>query len=474
MQRITVSAARGAAELTAIVIGHAAGPFPPVIEEAAARIAAKQATAPLLVVTEQGPFVLVKPEAKPWLTGGEAWRLLGGQIVDAARQLRVGSVTVVAEGEGVEAQALVEGCVLADYRYEAWKKKEDPESRPRLTVRLPGYASAVREGVAIATAQNLARELADSPPNELHPQSFAARARRELAGLGARLRVISGAAQLRRAGFPGLAQVGQAGSSEPCLVEVRYTPPRDRQAQRDLHLALVGKGITFDSGGLSLKPGDKMWEMKADMSGAAAVLAALTRILAERPPYPLSAFLCLAENLPDSRAQRPGDIYRARNGTSVHVENTDAEGRLIMADALTYACESGATHLVDLATLTGACIVALGEYVAGAMGRHEDWTRQVCAAGAAVGEQIWPLPLHGEYRKLLEHPHADINNVGGKWGGAITAGLFLAEFVPENVHWVHLDIAGPAMANDGWRYYSKGFTGFGTRTLIRLARELAG
>jgi len=216
-----------------------------------------------------------------------------------------------------------------------------------------------------------------------------------------------------------------------------------------------------------------MWEMKADMAGAAAVLAAMTRIAREKPPFVVTAYLVLAENMPDSRAQRPGDIYRSRTGTTVHVDNTDAEGRLVLADVLAYAAETGATHIVDLATLTGACVVALGERIAAAMGRHDEFIHQIRVAGQAVGEEIWQLPLYGEYRKLLDHPHADINNVGGRTAGSITGGLFLAEFVPETVKWAHLDIAGPAMATGGCRYYAKGMTGFGTRTLIQLVRSLS-
>ncbi len=467
MHDLDLSATAGAAPLTAIVVGHCARKLPRPVEEVAARLGAGTIKGPQCVVSDDGAFLLVKPEPKAWLTGGDEWRLLGSQIVEAARAQKAAAVTVLVEGGQARVAALAEGCVLGDYRFDLLRSGEAAK-RPRLTVRIPGFAREVADGAAIAKAQNLARELADLPGNLLNPTTFAARALKEMRGAGARVKVLAGSARLRRAGFPGLAQVGQAGSAEPALVEIRYVPPRARRGAS--HLAIVGKGITFDSGGISLKPGDKMWEMKGDMSGAAATLAAMTRIVRERPDFPVSAFLVLAENMPDSRAQRPGDIYRARNGKSIHVDNTDAEGRLVLADVLTYAAETGATHIVDLATLTGACVVALGEHIAGALGRHDAWTRQVRDAGQAVGEEIWPLPLHGEYRKLLDHAHADINNIGGRYGGTITAGIFLSEFVPEAVQWVHLDIAGPAMATGGWRCYAKGFTGFGTRTLIELAR----
>nr|MBA3685700.1 leucyl aminopeptidase family protein [Planctomycetota bacterium] len=320
-------------------------------------------------------------------------------------------------------------------------------------------------------AQNLARELADMPPNLLDPQTFVARARRELAGLGLRLRVISGVAALRKAGFPGLVQVGMAGSAAPALLEVEYRPKRGaKNAPR--RLALVGKGITFDSGGISIKPGPKMWEMKGDMGGAAAVLGAMRLIAEQEPEVPVTGYMALAENMPDKDAQRPGDIYTARNGTTIHVDNTDAEGRLVLADVLTYACERGATHIVDVATLTGACMVALGDRIAGVMGRDETWVQRVRQAGLDAGEELWPLPLYGEYRALLDHPHADINNIGGPYGGAITAGIFLAAFVDPKVKWAHCDIAGPAIQTGGWRYYAKGMTGFATRTLARVAAQL--
>lgn len=468
MHDIDLTSAVGTSQLTAIVVGHCARKLPRQVEETAARLAAGTISGAQTVVAVEGTFLLVKPEAKPWLSGGEEWRLLGGQIVAAARAQKAAAVTVLVEGIQARIAALAEGCVLGDYRFDLLRSGKEAK-RSRLIVRIPGFPREVADGAAIAKAQNLARELADLPGNLLNPVTFAARAIKEMRGSGARVRVIAGALRLRRAGFPGLAQVGMAGSTEPQLVEIRYAPPRAKRGGP--HLAIVGKGITFDSGGISLKPGDKMWEMKGDMSGAAATLAAMSRIVREKPDFPVSAYLCLAENMPDSKAQRPGDIYRARNGTSIHVDNTDAEGRLVLADVLTYAAENGATHMVDLATLTGACIIALGDNIAAGLGRHPDWTNQIRDAGQDAGEEIWPLPLHGEYRKLLDHPHADINNIGGRAGGTITAALFLAEFVPETVKWTHLDIAGPAMATGGWRYYTKGFTGFGTRTLIQLARS---
>jgi leucyl aminopeptidase len=468
MHDLTVTAASGKSDLTVVVIGHCAAKLPKLVNAQAVRIAKGEAGAPMHLVAAEGRFLLVKPEEKAWLVGGENWRLLGREIVDAVRGAKAVSATVLVQGKAANPQALAEGLVLADYRYNALRSGKEGK-RKEIIVRLPGHGEAVEAGVLVAKAQNLARELADTPPNLLNPQTFVERARRELRGTGLVVKVVSGTRQLRKAGFPGLAQVGMAGSAEPALVEIHYQPRKRRSAKR---LALVGKGITFDSGGISIKPGDKMWEMKADMSGAAAVLAAMKAIASQRPPLAVSGYLCLAENMPDRNAQRPGDIYRARNGKYIHVDNTDAEGRLVLADVLAYACEEGATHLVDVATLTGACMVALGDRVGGLMGRHPQFLETVRNAGLEVGEEHWPLPLYGEYRGMLDHPHADINNTGGRFGGAITAGIFLSEFVPEQVKWAHLDIAGPAIQPGGWRYYAKGMTGFATRTLVKLAQRL--
>ena len=465
----TLSAKTAASDLTVVVVGHASVRLPKLVEAIAARIAKGEVAAPQHIYATDGRFLLIKPEAKPWLAGGEAWRACGRDVVDCLRAHKLSTATVHAAGATAEIQALAEGCLLADYRFIRWRSGKDAKRAP-IAVHLPGHAEAVAAAALVAGAQNLARDLADAPPNELHPQSFVERARAAVAGTGMAIEVVSGVKALRKAGFPGLVQVGMAGSSEPALVVIRYQPKKAKKG--GAKLALVGKGLTFDSGGISIKPGDKMWEMKADMSGAAAVLGAMTAIAGMKPAVPVTGYLCLAENMCDSLAQRPGDIYRARNGKTIHVDNTDAEGRLVLADVLTYAAEQGATHIVDVATLTGACLVALGDKVAGLFSRHDDWADQVRQSAGAAGEDCWRLPMHGEYRSMLDHPHADINNIGGRYGGSITAAIFLSEFVPETVKWAHLDIAGPAIQTGGWRYYAKGMTGFSTRTLIRLACDL--
>jgi leucyl aminopeptidase len=237
-------------------------------------------------------------------------------------------------------------------------------------------------------------------------------------------------------------------------------------------VALVGKGITFDSGGLSLKTTDSMVGMKGDMAGAAAVLATFSALDSVRPPVRVLGFLPLTDNMPGGDATRVGDVLRIRNGTTVEVLNTDAEGRLVLADALSLAGEAEPDAIVDLATLTGACMVALGTGIAGLMGNHDGFVEQVRAAAGTAGEPVWPLPLPDELRPQLDSDVADMKNVGtGRWGGALIAGLFLERFVPEDVPWAHLDIAGPADATEEASESRKGGTGFGVRTLLRLLSD---
>jgi leucyl aminopeptidase len=240
------------------------------------------------------------------------------------------------------------------------------------------------------------------------------------------------------------------------------------------HLALVGKGITFDSGGLSLKPPTGMAAMKMDMAGAAAVLGAVRAIALLEVPVRVTAYLAVAENMPSGSAQRPGDVITAYGGRTVEVLNTDAEGRLVMMDALVRCGEDGPDAVIDIATLTGAQLVALGSRIAGAMGNDDAWRDEVVAAATAAGELVWPMPIPEELRASLDSPVADLANIGERNGGMMTAAAFLREFVPDGVRWTHLDIAGPAF-NEGsaWGPFGKGGTGFGVRTLVAVAERMA-
>jgi leucyl aminopeptidase len=277
------------------------------------------------------------------------------------------------------------------------------------------------------------------------------------------VKVLSGA-ELKAQRLGGVLGVGQGSDNPPRFVQLTYRPEGAKGT-----LALVGKGVVFDSGGLSLKTSSGMETMKTDMSGAAAVIAAMSVLRDAGVNTKVVGYVPMVENMPSGSAIRPGDVLHIRNGKTVEVLNTDAEGRLILADALAMASEDKPDAIVDLATLTGACMVALGDKVAGLMGNDTGWVDQVRAAADRAGEPVWPLPLPPEYRRLLDSEVADLRNIGtGSYGGALTAGLFLEEFV-DGVRWAHLDIAGPARAGSDDGYIAQGGTGFGVRTLVELA-----
>jgi leucyl aminopeptidase len=320
----------------------------------------------------------------------------------------------------------------------------------------------VRDGAGIAAGSAFTKDLANLPANVCTP-SYLADAARALAKehKSVRARVLD-AREIKRLGMGSFLSVTRGSDEPPRLIVLEYSGGK----KGDAPVALVGKGITFDSGGISLKPGDKMWEMKGDMAGAAAVLFTLRALGRLKPDVKVVGILCCAENLPDANAQRPGDIFTARNGKSVMVDNTDAEGRLVLTDGLFRAGEERATHVLDIATLTGAVVRALGPSVAGIMGTDRELIRRVIHSGENQGEGFWELPLVEEYRESLKTPFADINNIAaGGLAGAITAGLFLREFVPPDVAWAHLDIAGPMFRDKDWKYYEAGAIGFGVKTL---------
>lgn len=324
--------------------------------------------------------------------------------------------------------------------------------------------SVLRQARVQAEAVLLARELVNLPPNELYPETFAARAVELGQRDGFAVEVLE-EEQLRREKMGALLGVAQGSARGPRVVVLRY-------GQGDRALGLVGKGVTFDSGGLSLKPSEGMLDMKCDMAGAAAVLAAVSAVARLRLPVKLLGILALVENMPSGTALKLGDILTARNGKTIEIHNTDAEGRLILADALDYAVSQGATHLVDLATLTGACLVALGTDVAGLFGNQPEWLSTVRQAIATAGERAWELPLFKEYADLLKSHFADLKNIGGKHAGAITAAKFLEQFVG-TTPWCHLDIAGPAWASEDSPSRDAGGTGCFVPSLIELSRKFA-
>ncbi len=367
------------------------------------------------------------------------------------------------------AAALVAGTTLAAYEFDRFKS-DDPSDPVEELILIGGraddeLASIVGYAAAASRAANRARDLQNLPANVADPAYIADRAR-EIASEHDGVEVeILGPAELEREGFGGLLAVGAGSAKDPLLVVLRYSGGGDRPK-----LGLVGKTVTFDTGGISLKPPATMHEMKMDMSGGAAVLEATAAIAELRVPIDLISVLAVVENMPGGSATRPGDIITQLNGKTVEVDNTDAEGRLVLADALTWCERQGAGRIVDVATLTGAVVVALGSTYAGLMANDDEWADEVAASGEIVGELVWRMPLHPEYTKLTKGKYADLNNAGSKGkAGTVYAAAFLEQFV-EDVPWAHLDIAGTAWES-GRDYVKGGATGFGTRLLVELARR---
>jgi leucyl aminopeptidase len=335
---------------------------------------------------------------------------------------------------------------------------------PSNTQELVPIETGTRRADIEGRAVSLARTLVNTPPCDLYPETFADRARNVAQKTGLECTVFD-EHQLQAERMHSLLAVARGSDRPPRLVVLRH-----RLGATAKTLALVGKGVTFDSGGLSLKTNEQMVDMKCDMAGAAAVLGAMQAAAELKLPVNLLGILALVENLPSGKAMKLGDVLHARNGKTIEVLNTDAEGRLILADALAYAVDQKVDHLVDLATLTGACMIALGYDVAGLMSNNETWSGRVLAAAKAVGEQAWPLPMFPLYGEMIKSDVADIKNTGGsRYGGAITAAKFLEEFVGE-VPWAHLDIAGPAWAEHESATRDSGGTGCFVRTLVELAR----
>ena len=412
-------------------------------------------------------------------------RRAAAALVKAAwHDKRVATTLLDAVPRGLEkgraAQAIAEGAALATYRFSVYKRDVNPCRVD--TVTLVGRGAAVKRGVArgerIAAAVALARDLVNEPAGAMTPRRLAHVAGEIAEREGLTLTVLD-EVEIANMGLGGLQGVARGSEEPPRLIELVYEPPRrprsdGRPARRRVPtLALVGKGITFDSGGLSLKTADGMETMKTDMGGGAAVLAAMSVLPSLNPGVKVVGIVPTTENMPSGSAIKPGDVLKIRNGKTVEVLNTDAEGRLVLADGLSLAVEAGADAVVDLATLTGACMVALGRTIAGLMGNDEALVDRVRDAADRAGEAVWHLPLPKEYRKDIDSDVADIKNTGsGRYGGALTAGLFLQEFVGDTP-WVHLDIAGPARADSEDGYVAKGGTGFGVRTLIETVLEFA-
>ncbi|PYR94398.1 MAG: leucyl aminopeptidase [Acidobacteria bacterium] len=410
---------------------------------------------------------ILEPSYNVW----ESLKIFVARSIRMARDHGISRVCVVLNTE--EAAPFigkaVEGAILGAYTFDRYKTEKAEFHKVEVTIAaLKSHDQQNRHYLqrytAVSEAVNEARDMINEPGSVATPEYLAEAARKIAKESDLDLKVWD-EKKLQKEGYNGLLQVGRGSSHPPRLIRLAY---RARKAKA--HLAFVGKGVTFDSGGISLKPAEKMFEMKGDMSGGAAVLYALKAIGKLKPDVNVTGIVPTAENFPDANAQRPGDIFYAKNGKSIMVDNTDAEGRLIL-NGLYLAGQEEATHILDIATLTGACVRALGLSVAGIMGNAPKLIQAVIRSGQNQGELFWELPLPAEYKDLLKTPYADLNNIGGPVAGALTAGLFLQEFVPEGAPWAHLDIAGPFIREKEWKYYEAGAIGFGLKTLVDLAQR---
>jgi len=427
-------------------------------------------------------YLLLGLGSKDKLTLERYRRYLGDALIECDRA-GAASVALPLLPAGAEpfpareaAAALAEGILLGTYRFDRYRSEARAGRRYLREVQVAAGDAVLRDvtdgisfGETTSGATNFARDLVNEPAGELFPRRMAEIARQvaEESKIGIK---IFEPEDLRRMGMGGILGVGQGSKNPPCLIQLDYKP-EDRAARK---VALVGKGLTFDSGGLSLKNSEGMETMKCDMAGSAAVLATLKILPELAPRAEVVGLMGMAENMPGSGALHPGDILKIMNGKTVEVRNTDAEGRLVLADALSYASTLPDLEVaIDLATLTGACVVALGPMAAGVLGNNRELVDDILAAAAKAGEPMWPLPLYDEYVEHIKSDVADIKNTGIRWGGAITAALFLSHFVREGLGWAHLDIAGPAFGDKEYSYMKKGGSGVGVRTLTRYLLGLA-
>jgi len=398
-----------------------------------------------------------------------------GEFCRALRKVNCHKIATILHGAGIggveleaSAKAITEGALLGLYTFAKYKKPEYENIKEMLIVVreeeiVPILERSINKGKLIAEAVNLARDMGNEPANYMTPSQMAEVAREIASKYDLEIKVFDREG-IEAMGMGALLGVAKGSNQPPKLIILSYRG--DEHSEKTL--GFLGKGITFDSGGISIKPSEGMADMKDDMAGAAAVMTAIAAIARLKPKINVTAIIPATENLPSGTALKPGDVLKAMSGKTIEVISTDAEGRLILADALSYAQELGLSPLIDLATLTGACRVALGMLYSGLFGNDQDWVDKVLSAAQRTGEKMWHMPMPEEYKEQIKSEIADIKNTGNRYGGAITAALFLAEFAG-NAPWVHIDIAGPRLSNKESGYIVKGATGFGVRTLIELA-----
>ena len=369
----------------------------------------------------------------------------------------------------VLSRAAAEGAVLGSYRFDKYitKEEDDKFKVPENIIIIDGDKQGIEEGRILAESQCFTRNLANEPGNEIYPQTLAEKAAQLANELGLECDIWDEKkiADEKMAAFY---SVGRGSANKPRFIRLTWTPEKYKG-----HIALVGKGLTFDSGGLNIKPAEHMTTMKGDKSGACAVLGAIRAAAVLDLPWKVTAIIAAAENMPGGNSYRPDDIVRARNGKTIEVNNTDAEGRLTLADALCYASELKPDRIIDIATLTGACAVALGSTTAGLFTNNEEFGDKFLAAAKTSGERFWKMPMDDPHlRKAIKSPVADLVNSAGRYGGAITAAMFLEAFVGKDIPWVHLDIAAADYVTEQRSYYVKGATGFGMRTIASLIMDI--
>src|SRR5947209_3664532 len=401
-------------------------------------------------------------------------RKMAGTAVRTLKPKGIRSLTFVAPENGINAEvavkAIVEGAFVGNFDPDTYKSDRKDQKIDSVTIIARGDQAGLQrtldEARIIGESQNFTRELVNEPSNRMTPTLLAEHARKMAAEVGLKCETY-GADKIKELKMGAFWGVAQGSDEPPALIVMRYEPAA---AVDGVHLGLVGKGVTFDTGGISIKPADGMEKMKYDMAGGATMIGVMRAIALLKPKIKVTAIVCATENMPSGKAQKPGDVQIAMSGKSIEIINTDAEGRLVLADGLYYARQLGCTHLVDAATLTGACVVALGYVNAGVFANDDPMYEHFGKALEKAGEKMWRLPLDEEYKESIRSNIADIVNSGGRWGGAITAAMFLKEFA-EDTPWIHLDIAGTAWMEDNKAWIAKGPSGIAVRSLVEFARD---
>ncbi len=430
------------------------------------------------------PTIFVDAAKERGISSLDHLRMAAYRLAKRASKRQIPMVSIMlADAAPEQFKSILHGLHYADYKFDAYKSKQKDAFQVTFELVAGEHAAEFKKIADVVAIENkaivLAKNLINTSSSDLTPAEFVENANtiaKYTPGLSIKVRNMK---QLEKEGFMGHVTVGKGSSHEPYMITLSYNGSKSsKKAAKNArtsadHLVFVGKGLTFDTGGLCLKPPKSMPEMISDMSGAATVLAAIQAIATLELPIKVSAVCCLAENAIGNKSVLPGDIFTAKNGKTVMVDNTDAEGRLVLSDGLAEAGLIGATHIVDLATLTGAMVRALGYAVAGFFSNDDDLALKVINCGEACCEKFWSMPLEEEYADALKDHFADLKNTGSD-AGAIAAALFLQEFVPENTAWTHWDIAGTAFVSKSWKYTDFGATGFGVQTLIELARRMSG